>query len=767
MKKAATSFLLMLLVIPSCYSSQSFSISGVVLDAYTSVPVPSAAIYLLPTSEFTFTDINGHFELSFIGENHTYEIAVHRIDYYPLTVMVDQDESMEISLERKPISMETITFHSHPSISTLIQGISGFRLQENLPTDVADVFAETPGFGIIRKGVYGSDPVIRGFKREQLLIQVDGAGYLECACPNRMDPITTQIRPEDLHTIQVVSGPYSLRYGSTLGGMLNLDLDRPQPGSISNGFHASSTLRYESNSHGQNYHLSLQNVTDDYGIRLSGGLKHYENYQDGEGNEVPSEFSVYDYTVLGSMLPGSDIAVDVMFRQSFAQDIDYAGLPMDARKDNATFSQVTVRKNYPRNNIQYFELTGYGSFVDHEMDNHERPNYTMVDAIAATATNTWGGRFETLWTGLPSGVLFLGADADYITKRGSRNRIVYINPCNGQVLDPPAHFTDAVWQHSASLATGIFAEWQNRIFGQSMFSLSTRFDLFHADVDAPAIQFLDTYGDDLENTASAFSMSASLSHQLSERAFLQLSGGYGSRFPSLTELYINHLTVGQDVYEYFGTPDLNPEHNLQMDIALAMENDFFQTRISTYAAYLTDYISAQVDPDMPRLYLPCMEPLFTKRFVNIDEASKYGFEWNIVVQPSRNWEIQTSLAYIRAQDISRDEPLPEIPPFEGRWSIQYMPSFLDHSWVTIQGRHVAEQQRTSTVFGEQETDGYNVFSLIAGFNLTDNVEIVTGVQNLFDEQYREHLNRSYKNQATMSPLYEPGRNVYMQLQIQL
>ena len=42
------------------------------------------------------------------------------------------------------------------------------------------------------------------------------------ACPNRMDPITTHIIPEEIEKIEIIKGPYSMRYGATFGGIINM-----------------------------------------------------------------------------------------------------------------------------------------------------------------------------------------------------------------------------------------------------------------------------------------------------------------------------------------------------------------------------------------------------------------------------------------------------------------------------------------------------------------------------------------------------------------
>jgi iron complex outermembrane receptor protein len=45
-----------------------------------------------------------------------------------------------------------------------------------------------------------------------------------------------------------------------------------------------------------------------------------------------------------------------------------------------------------------------------------------------------------------------------------------------------------------------------------------------------------------------------------------------------------------------------------------------------------------------------------------------------------------------------------------------------------------------------------------GYQLTDKISLNAGVNNLFDENYYEHLTRSVR--GTNDPIFAPGRNIY-------
>ena len=151
-----------------------------------------------------------------------------------------------------------------------------------------------------------------------------------------------------------------------------------------------------------------------------------------------------------------------------------------------------------------------------------------------------------------------------------------------------------------------------------------------------------------------------------------------------------------------------------------------------------------------------------RQFVNIDEAFKTGFELSWQQQLLTGLAHRLALAYTYGQDLERDEPLPEIAPFDLRYSLTG--SYLkDRLKPEITFRHVAEQSRASVEFGENQTPSFTLLDIKVGYQLTQDLSINTGVNNLLDENYFEHLNRSVR--GTNAPIFAPGRNVFVNLNL--
>jgi iron complex outermembrane receptor protein len=101
--------------------------------------------------------------------------------------------------------------------------------------------------------------------------------------------------------------------------------------------------------------------------------------------------------------------------------------------------------------------------------------------------------------------------------------------------------------------------------------------------------------------------------------------------------------------------------------------------------------------------------------------------------------VEAVASYVRGRIDATDEPLPLIPPLQGRFAMGWAP----RTWfVEAETRVAARQDRTGPF--ESATDGYAVFDLSAGIRITVrgrlNVITVRG-ENLGNAEYRNHLSR--------------------------
>ncbi|SDG67473.1 TonB-dependent receptor domain-containing protein [Psychroflexus sediminis] len=632
------------------------------------------------------------------------------------------------------------------------------------PKNVADLFRDINGFGLIKRGNYAIDPSFRASHYEQLNIQYDGGTKVMHACPNRMDPITTHVMPEDIAKIEVVRGPYTMRYGATFGGLINMVSKRPEIGKY--GFSGNASSGFESNGGSQVQMLRLQYAEEKLDVVGMYGYRDFGNYEDGAGREIPSSFRSIDYNLRMGYNFSSLERLQLHWRQSFGRDVLHASLPMDSDYDDSSMLSLDYFKKRPGKTLRNIQAKAYYSYVDHLMSNSRRGNFNTVEAVSPVEATTAGGRFELEWKLDEFWTLFTGTDALLISRDGVRNRLVKQNPM-GMPLDPPVAFIDKIWQNSFINDYGLFAESRYKLNSSTVLNAGVRYDLVHSDIQDPASDF-QAYYPGLENrTEHNFSATVSLKKLLNADNQLEFAFGRGVRSANMIERFINHFQVGQDPFEYIGNPDLDAEVNNQFEVAYTGKKilDGAINRLdwgaSVYFSHFENYIVAIIDPTKTRKFMPNQEPLNPKVFRNLEDAYKTGFEANFGIDFFNNFQFDAEVAYVYARNEDLSESLPLTPPLRSKFSLQYNKNKF---WAATDLRVVSQQDELATSFGENlATPGYELVDFRLGYELTPGLNLGAAVLNAFDEQYYDHLNFAFRNQANanlsgMERLTDPGQN---------
>ena len=631
------------------------------------------------------------------------------------------------------------------------------------PKNVADLFTEINGFSLIKRGNYAVEPTFRAAMYEQLNVMYDGVTKAVHACPNRMDPLTSHVIPETISKIEVIKGPYTVRYGATFAGIVNMVSKNHT--ALQQGFSGNASSGYESNGNSYVGNIHLQQVTNQYDILVNAGYRNFGDYKDGNSIAIPSSFKSTDYGVRFGYNFNNNERIQLHWRQSFGRDTDHAGLPMDTEYDDSSIVSLDYSFQKETGALRNITAKTFYSYVDHLMSNANRPNFMMVEATSPVEATTFGGKIELEWFLNKNLNLFTGTDLNSINREGNRTRLVKM--MNGTMLPTPRTFIDKIWQDAYVNDLGVFAETNYTFSPKTVFTAGVRIDFVSANAKDPETDFASRYTLKQE-TETNFSGTVSVKHKFSTKAILEAAFGRGVRTANMTERYINHFTVGQDSYEYLGNPNLKPEENHQVELGLKGNLQLSKTvdlnyETSVYYAQYNNYISAVVDPTIPRKFMPTVEPQFTKVFVNLDKATKAGFEFMAKASFYKKYFAKAELAYVKTKNHDFREALPLTAPFSSRFTVGYK---ADKFWANASFYMVAEQDRIARSFGETITEGYETVDLKLGTKVIKNTTLGVAVLNVFDKTYQNHLNFSYRNNASlgMNPITEPGRNITAFLQ---
>lgn len=623
-----------------------------------------------------------------------------------------------------------------------------FSARDKIHHDAGALLNENPMIASIRKsGAFGFDPVMRGFKYDQINVVVDGLQSATAACPNRMDPPTSQIALGRMQKVELLKGPHALRYGIGLGGTLNFVSEAPDFSEESDLYGRFSSMWEQNGKVLRNEgKLGWKRKNADMGIL--GSWSKGSDYLDGDGTAVPASFMRGSVGFFGDFKTGESEILSLNLNRNFARNVDFPTLVMDLRKDDTWVGNAKFQKFFQRKHLKSITQSFYLSKVDHLMDNGMREiEPRMMDARTPAKTSNGGGRMEGEWH-LAAGKLFAGVDGRREKAAGERERTFLMGPNEGKTM------VDNAWQEAVIQKWGVFGAYSLPI-NQGVLSVSGRLDMNQARALNPTEEFRQQV-ESISSLQANPGISLGWQSDLNEAWQMGLWMARVSRSGSLTERYIHFFPVGLDPYELLGNPQLKPETNNQLDVSLHHRSEHFSFSLSLFAAYLTDYITGVRTDLAPRL----PQSPGVRQFVNVNEALKTGFEWTFEHRLGPNWSQVLMAAYTYGQDLSHQEPLPEISPLDVRYSLQGS-HFGGKLTSLLRWRLVTAQKRVSERFAEPSSSGFHLLDMEGSYRLASSLTVRAAVHNLLNQTYYEHLNRPIGIQGI--PLYAPGRNFRLML----
>jgi iron complex outermembrane receptor protein len=102
-----------------------------------------------------------------------------------------------------------------------------------------------------------------------------------------------------------------------------------------------------------------------------------------------------------------------------------------------------------------------------------------------------------------------------------------------------------------------------------------------------------------------------------------------------------------------------------------------------------------------------------------------------------HWAMSGLVNYVRGKrDDSSDDDLYRIAPLNATFRLNYAAA----NWTAgVENVVYAEQNKVSATNTEKKTSGYGIFNLNATWQATSQLQLATGVDNVFDRKYRDHL----------------------------
>ncbi len=626
------------------------------------------------------------------------------------------------------------------------------------------------------------DPHIRGYRYGQIYTQGDGAYWI----PVRQDLDTplSMFDPAVVRAIEVVPGPYSLRYGPGLS-YLNI-ATMPTPRYDSFEMHAYTPTSYYGNGNLLNATQRVYGGSKNYGFSFIHGTRDGNHYTSGNGSEIPSRYNNEDYFIQFGFDPDADRHVEFRYLRQDQTDTQYPG---QFFKTNVAVTQGfnlqfinddpdgPVDRTIKETWYNIGNLKGGTDPGEHIFDVVQRVDQALMNAgimnpnFSATtnaATITTGGRLSWIIGDEDTNQLTSGIDFRYVNQ--------YVNE-NLQYTDtgakiafstglPRAFYTDA----------GLFSEYKMLLASYWTATAGTRVDWLHSDLANPLpSNYPNQLGDQLAQNNALYSFFLTNQVELDEYWTMNFGFAHAQRPPTLTERYADgeFLAILQSGFSrVIGLPTLAPERAWQLDGSLSCETEVFRGRLTGFFSFINNYSTfiafPILDPTGARLLFTTATPL----------ATLAGFEGYAERDLNSKWTVFGSILYVSGRDQTLGAPLPQIYPLDSRVGFRWHDPDGGNRWgVEMFARMVSRQDRLGTlregftgdqrVVVELPNAGFTVTNLRAYYNASENWSYVAGINNVFNTNYLEFLSlrfapsANFPGVAVLSPGFTPYVGINM------
>ncbi|MBM5460984.1 TonB-dependent copper receptor [Pseudomonas sp. P66] len=612
-------------------------------------------------------------------------------------------------------------------------------------SDGADYLKTIPGFSAIRAGGTNGDPVLRGMFGSRLNILTNG-GVMLGACPNRMDAPTSYISPETYDRLTVIKGPQSVIWGpGASAGTILFDRDPEKFGEL--GSRVNASLLAGSNGRFDKVLDTAAGNQLGY-VRFVGNQSQSDDYEDGNGDTVPSRWDKWNGDVALGWTPDADTLVELTAGKGDGE-ARYAGRGMDGSQFKRESLGLRVEKSNIGEVWDKLEAQVYYNYADHVMDNYSLRTPSGMGMMGSPMVSnvdrrTLGGRIKGTWRWSEL-QLIAGVDAQ---TNEHRQR-------GGMGID--VH-KDMAWTKDADFHNyGAFGELTWYAADQDRVISGARLDRASAkDYRATSATNGDTRADTLPSGFVRYE------HDLTDIAATTYVGlGHAQRFPDYWELFSPKSGPAGSVNAF---DSIKPEKTTQLDFGIQYQTDDLQAWASGYVGQIRDYILFD--------YRTNMMGMSSSRAQNID-ARIMGGELGAAYRLTSNWKADATLAYAWGKNSSDGTALPQMPPLESRLGLTYT---RDDWSAGALWRVVAAQNRIEENYGNvvgkdyEKSAGFGVFSLNGSYKVSKNLKLSAGVDNLFDKAYAEHLNLAGNAgfgypASDPQAINEPGRTLWTKVDL--
>ncbi len=594
-----------------------------------------------------------------------------------------------------------------------------------------------PGLAVASDGAQGQNPVIRGLKKESVVLLVDGM-RLNSAQPAGAIASFMSLGLAD--RIEVVKGPASVLYGTgALGGAINVLL--PQAKFIQ-GAQFTTAASFDSASEAVRTTGIVNTSQGDHALMAGASLSRIDDYR-SPGGDVPrtgydsdSFIGQYRFRIDG----GQQLRVSL--QQHTDKDVWYPGsaklgtpallgtVTVRSPKQERTLAEVGYSRKGSGEAPLNLDVRAYRQEVRRLIQAYSSAlgrNQSETDVTFATD----GVDVKANWLADSAHLLSFGVNAWQMGASPER----YLNNnaplFNNRVRNDP--FRDGKID-----ALGIYLQDDMR-FGKLNLLAGLRHDTVKGSA-AAMNNGATTSGLSRRDNATSGSLGAIFEAAPLLRPYANLSRAF--RAGEMRERF--ESSPRADGYYYLGNPQIRPEYANQFEMGVKGASGDIDYNVAAYRTRITDFITGRVTGAV-QAGLP------VKQTDNIGRVTLTGLElqgrWQFV--PGQ-WAT-AAYSRVRGENVDLNEALFQAPADEVSlgWEGRVAAGWTGDATLRL----VKQQDRVATVFSrgtENATAGFATADIGATYRWQKQ-SVRIALKNLTDKAYHEHLAEGVSGQEIQAP----------------
>ena len=629
----------------------------------------------------------------------------------------------------------------------IVKNISGEELKS---ADLAEALHKNvPSISIIRRSGIANDILLRGQKRDNINVTIDGAKVYG-ACPNRMDSPTSHVVTHAISDVEVQEGPFEVEEFGVLSGSVKVKTKKPSKelqGDISLN---AGSFDYKKASG------TLSGGSDKVRFLFSASTEEGGQYEDGNGRDFSEQLADYtasttaagdDKFVYSDANKGKDAfkknmymgkvfvdftpdqVLELSYTANRSDNVLYPSTPMDALYDDSDIFNLQYSLKNLSSYSKALNIQAYNSKVEHPMSTKFRNAGSMKYMTHTLSTNTSGLKLKNSVDAFDQTFTY-GVDTSQRNWDGAYN--------------------------ITTVATGTVAKLRKSIHdvdttNKALFVKSKK-DLGKLSIEVGA-----RYDDSSVKTASttsknkdytSLSLNVLTNYQADESTKYFAGIGKSSRIPDARELYFVDKSA-----TILGNENLEQTSNYEIDLGVQKEYDAGSLKVKTFYSKLENYI-----------YYNGSVP--SQNFENIN-ARIYGAELSGTYMPRDDIYLSAGATYKRGKKETlptgqTNENLADISPLKLNATAAY--DYNENGMLEASIVAADKWDNIDSDNNEQVLSGYAILNLKTTRNFDNGLEFTLGVDNVLDKAYAN--TNTYNDLVLIDGgdtmlMNEPGRYMYL------